>query len=73
MIIREYKASLFGSDMEMSNKEKSHPIYETIKAKAATNAQILMPINDQNRNNFKVTNKVFWKSILMFIYFYNIT
>jgi len=52
------KASVFGADIEIVNREKSHPIYETIEKRNITNAQVLMPINDHNRP-FKVTDKVF--------------
>jgi hypothetical protein len=52
------KASVFGADIELVNRERSHPIYETIEKRNITNAQVLMPINDHNRP-FKVTDKVF--------------
>ena len=52
------KASVFGVDIDLINREKSHPIYETMQKRANINAQILMPINDHNRP-FKITDKVF--------------
>lgn len=52
------KSSVFGADIELVNREKTHPIYENIQKRMGQNSQIIMPINDHNRP-FKVTDKVF--------------